>query len=48
MTGTKIVFCGAINVPDLFLLFAIHIWYGHLKVSEGIYGPVSPLLIISV
>lgn len=39
---------GAINACMLLPFFAMHIVYEYLKVSGGIYGPVPPLLILSV
>lgn len=42
------VYFGAINASILFPFFAMHIVYEYLKVSGGIYGPVPPLLILSV
>lgn len=49
MTYTKINVCfGAINARMLFPFFAMHTVYEYLKVTGGIYGPVPPLLILSV
>lgn len=44
----KKVCFGAINAGMLFPFFTMHIVYEYLKVSGGIYGPVPPLVILSV
>lgn len=48
LTGTKLSALEQINAGDLFPFFAIHTWRDSLKVSDGIYGPALPVLIISV
>lgn len=44
----KNVCFGAINAGMLFPFFTMHTVYEYLKVSGGIYGPVPPLVILSV